>query len=200
MIHLYKMDTEWIVRQHNLAKQEWESIKSRHEYTVSRLKRYLLLPDRRTLLEVEDTIQANILETLRKLPDTPGDQEYPPMTITIVKHEGAWYKPQFPTEGLLSGPEWTELTKASPPRFSRKFWEWIGEEIKSMIADVWAGWIRNVLPDTTDIRVSWVAGQVPSGGCELSYSIEATISCPKRIVNVPQLYQPLNTGTAPTEP
>lgn len=195
------MDSEWIVRQHKLIIQEWESIKSRNEYTVSRLKRYILLPDRRTLLEVEDTIQANILENLRKIPDTPPDQEYPPMTITIVKHTGAWYKPQFPTEGLLSGPEWMELTNAPPPRFSHKFWEWIREEINRMIADVWAGWIRSVLPDTTDIRVSWVHAQnTASSRCELSYSIEATISCPKRIVNVPELYQPLNTDTVPTRP
>ncbi len=194
------MDTEWIVRQHKLAKQEWGAIQSQYADVVSRLGRYILLPDRRTLLEVEDTIRTSLLENLRKLPDTPPDQEYPPMTVTIVKHTGAWYNPRFPTDGLMSGPEWTELSKTQHPKFSRKFWEWIREEINRMIADVWAGWIRNVLPDTADIRVSWVAGQVPSGGCELSYSIEATISCPKRVVNVPELYQPLNTDTVPTRP
>jgi len=149
-----KMDAEWIVRQNKIVQKEYAEVQNQLIETVARLRRYIRLPDHNTLLKVEDDIRANILENLRKMPETPRDHEYPPMTVKIVTHSGAWYNLRFPTDGLLSGPEWIELTKSIPNKFSTKLWQWIWDEINGMVANVWRKWIEEVLPDVKDIRVT----------------------------------------------
>jgi hypothetical protein len=180
------------------AIREWEAVKASQQENLARLRRYLELPSRDILYQIDDAVRTALVKEVRKnchvdcnsiqlrlaAPWTPP----PPPTPWL----NPWPTGHIMVERFCSLPAYESLRSHALMTQWPQYEAWYTECISEMIADVWREWIYKEFPNTSRICVSWESwnNRGNSFVADLIYSIDITITAPPSI----GLYEPLLNG------
>jgi hypothetical protein len=162
------------------AIREWEAVKASQQENLARLRRYLELPSRDILYQIDDDARTAIVKSVRKNCHVDCNS----IQLRLAGH--------IMVEGFCSLPAFESLRSHSLMCQWPQYEAWYTECISEMIADVWREWIYKTFPNTSRICVSWENNSRPGHPTarDLIYSIDVTITAPPSI----GLYEPLLNG------
>lgn len=192
---------DWIATQQANSIREWNALKERMQPHLDSLRKYLELPERRILYQVDDAIRNDIVDAANRSPE----EQLSTITVQLGAHwtqpnpGTPWLNPwpdrKFLIEGFYSLPVWQALTLIYSEKEARKFGhqpsQWVNGKISAMIETVWIEWIKKMIPnDIRSIKVQPESRNRPGNDRvdDLVYSVHVEFSRP---APVPSLYEPL---------
>lgn len=188
---------DFVTSEREKAAREWEAVKASQQENLTRLRRYLELPSRSILYQIDDAVRTKLIKEIRKnchldcksiqlRLDAPW-QPPPPPTPWL----NPWVTGHIMVEGFCNLPAYEALR--SHPLIVQwpQYTAWYTESISEMLADVWREWIYKTFPNTSRICVSWESRNRPGhqSAFDLIYSIDITLTAP--VVERGALYEPL---------
>jgi hypothetical protein len=191
---------DWIAKEQAKSLRDWEALQERAQPHLDSLKKYIELPDRRVLYQVDDAIRNDIVDAINRSPE----EQLSTITVQLGAHwtnpnpGTPWLNPwpdrMFLLEGVCSLPAWQTLSMIphehkEARKFSQQWSQWMRGKISAMIEAAWTEWIKKMIPN--DIRSIKVDHQSHSRGGpnHLVYSIHVEFTRPAA---VPTLYEPLS--------
>jgi hypothetical protein len=193
---------DWIAKEQAKSLRDWEALQERAQPHLDSLKKYIELPDRRILYQVDDAIRNDIVDAANRSPEEQlstitvqlGAHWTPPNSVHLP-WPTPWPDRKFLVEGFYTLPAWQALTPIYSEKEVRKFgqqpWQWANGKISAMIEAVWIEWIKKMIPnDIRSIKVQTEQRHRPGNSfvLDLAYSIHVEFTRPAA---VPTLYEPL---------
>jgi hypothetical protein len=193
---------DWIAKEQAKSLRDWEALQERAQPHLDSLKKYIELPDRRILYQVDDAIRNDIVDAANRSPE----EQLSTITVQLGAHwthpnpGTPWLNPwpdrKFLIEGFCSLPAWQTLNMIphehkEARKFGQQPWQWANGKISAMIETVWTEWIKKMIPnDIRSIKVQTERHHHAGNSfvLDLAYSIHVEFTRPAA---VPTLYEPL---------
>jgi hypothetical protein len=191
---------EWVAKEQTKSLREWEALQERMQPHLDSLKKYIELPERRILYQVDDAIRNDIIDAVNA-----SSEHLSTITVQLGAHwtppnpgthwPNAWPDRKFLIEGFCSLPAWQTLMmvpheQKEGRKFAQRFPLWVQSEISAMIETVWTEWIKKMIPnDIRSIKVDHQRRPRSDGHVkDLEYSIHVEFTRPVAVLS---LYEPL---------